>query len=146
MYPVHGPCVAALAAPGFHRAEVFRAAPYSLRSCQTLGIRTGLVQLATELHKKLDHTEEQMLQLTESRRAYLAEMRALTTDAKGQEVLVGLDVEESVSYLAYAERKVAGNATRTERDRYLALHDKHELMRLAVLGAEIQLRDGPSIQ
>ena len=73
-------------------------------------------------------------------------MRALTTDAKGQEVLVGLDVEESVSYLAYAERKGAGNATRTDRDRYLALHDKHELMRLAVLGAEMQLRDGPSIQ
>ena len=36
-YPVHGPCVAALAAPGFHRADSQRAAPFACRLCQTLG-------------------------------------------------------------------------------------------------------------
>ena len=52
MYPVHGPCVAALAAPGFHRADAHRQAahgpPFILglarpavarRSCQTLDLR-----------------------------------------------------------------------------------------------------------
>ena len=37
-YPVHGPCVAALAAPGFHRGDSFRAAPSSCPSCRTLGV------------------------------------------------------------------------------------------------------------
>ena len=37
MYPVHGPCVAALAAPGFHQADSQRAAPFACRLCQTLG-------------------------------------------------------------------------------------------------------------
>ena len=36
MYPVQGPCVAVLAAPGFHRGDSFRAAPSSCPSCQTL--------------------------------------------------------------------------------------------------------------
>ena len=35
-YPVHGPCVAVLAAPGFHRADSFRPTASSRRSCQTL--------------------------------------------------------------------------------------------------------------
>ena len=38
MYPVHGPCVAALAAPGFHQADSQRAAPFACRLCQTLGV------------------------------------------------------------------------------------------------------------
>ena len=37
-YPVHGPCVAVLAAPGFHRADSQRAAPFACRLCQTLGV------------------------------------------------------------------------------------------------------------
>ena len=35
-YPVHGPCVAALAAPGFHQADSQRASPFACRLCQTL--------------------------------------------------------------------------------------------------------------
>ena len=38
MYPVQGPCVAALAAPGFHQADSQRAAPFACRLCQTLGV------------------------------------------------------------------------------------------------------------
>ena len=38
MYPVHGPCVAALAAPGFHRGDSQKAAPFACPSCQTLGV------------------------------------------------------------------------------------------------------------
>ena len=37
-YPVHGPCVAALAAPGFHRGDAFRPAASKRPSCQTLGV------------------------------------------------------------------------------------------------------------
>jgi hypothetical protein len=40
MYPVHGPCVAALAAPGFHRGDAQKAAPFVHPSCQTLGVRS----------------------------------------------------------------------------------------------------------
>ena len=38
MYPVQGPCVAALAAPGFHRGDAQKAAPFVHPSCQTLGV------------------------------------------------------------------------------------------------------------
>ena len=38
MYPVHGPCVAALAAPGFHRGDAFRPTASKRPSCQTLGV------------------------------------------------------------------------------------------------------------
>ena len=51
MYPVHGPCVAALAAPGFHQADL----PTASRLCQTLGRTYGrVIKLATA---KLQPTE-----------------------------------------------------------------------------------------
>lgn len=83
-----------------------------------------------------------MIKLTESRREYLKEMRALTVDKNGNEHLVGLTLEESEFYLNYGTARLEGlHLTRAEGDRYLALHGKHERARLAVLGVEIQVRN-----
>ena len=41
-YPVHGPCVAVLAAPGFHRGDRQKATPFSCPSCQTLGVTRNM--------------------------------------------------------------------------------------------------------
>ena len=38
MYPVQGPCVAALAAPGFHRGDAFQPTASKRPSCQTLSV------------------------------------------------------------------------------------------------------------
>ena len=42
MYPVQGPCVAALAAPGFHRGDAFRPTASKRPSCQTLGVTRNM--------------------------------------------------------------------------------------------------------
>ena len=82
-------------------------------------------------------------------RAFLAEMRAITTDVDGREVLVGLSAEETEWYFAYGARRSAGEPRganhSADRERYLALHDKHQRARFEVLGAEMQKRsDNPT--
>jgi hypothetical protein len=90
--------------------------------------------------------ESAVATLTGERRAHLLEMRALTIDRQGNELLVGLTFEETDFYLDYGTARLEGRHTTSEEgNRYLALHDKHERARLAILGAEIQLRnDAPT--
>jgi hypothetical protein len=67
-------------------------------------------------------------------------MRALNTDTSGNEVLVGLTLEETAFYMTYGRQFLTGNRDHSNEDKYMALHDKHEAARLGVLGAEIYLR------
>lgn len=88
-----------------------------------------------------------MTTFTDAERAYLAEMRAITTDTQGREILVGLTAEETAFYMAYARDMRSAGRNSVDSERYLELHDKHEAARLGVLVAENQLRvDNPSIQ
>ena len=82
-----------------------------------------------------------MFSFTDDERAYLTEMRAITTDAIGNEVLVGLTLEETAFYMDHARQFGTGERDHRNADRYLELHDKHEAARLGVLGAEIYLRN-----
>lgn len=77
---------------------------------------------------------------TDADRTYLTEMRSITTNSQGEEVLVGLTPQETKFYMEYAKRMDGGHRP-DDRDRYLELHDKHEHARLSVLAAEIQLRN-----
>lgn len=78
--------------------------------------------------------------------AHLKEIRAITKDNEGNKVLVGLSVEETSFYLNYEEQRVSGDTDPNDGERYLKLHDKHEIARFSVLGAEYILRtDKPSI-
>jgi hypothetical protein len=82
-------------------------------------------------------------------REFLTEMRSITTDGTGREVLVGLTAEETDWYFAYTARRMSDAARgphhSEDRERYLALHDRHEHARFQVLGAEIQKRtDSPT--
>ena len=72
-------------------------------------------------------------------RFHLSKMRAITKDALGNEVLVGLSLEDTVFYVNYGRARLSGTHNREERTRYLELNEKHERVRLAILGAEIQL-------
>jgi hypothetical protein len=89
--------------------------------------------------------------ISDGERAFLVEMRSLTTDAEGREVLVGLSFEETEFYLAHARARLSPDYIRpadhsARSERYLALHDKHEFERLQVLGAEYQKRvDKPTM-
>ena|SRR4028119_111318 len=74
--------------------------------------------------------------ISDAFRAYTEMTRALSTDAEGSEVLVGLSVEETRDYLQTLDRKLDDSG---ESERFSALHEKHELARLAVIGAEIDL-------
>lgn len=70
--------------------------------------------------------------------AYLVEMRGVTTDANGEQVLVGLTAAETAEYFHHVENRDAGNEEAT--DRYLELHERYEAARFQVLAAENQLR------
>lgn len=78
-------------------------------------------------------------------RAYLNAMRALSFDAEGREIFVGLSYEETPTYLQHTRSFLTGSRDRAGSKEYLELHAKHEAARLAVIGAENQLRvDKPS--
>lgn len=86
------------------------------------------------------------LKITDSRRAALTDTRSLATDKDGNEVLVGLTLEETLFYLNYGEQRLSQRSQnkrpdKDDRRRYLALHEKHEIQRLQVLGADIELRN-----
>jgi hypothetical protein len=75
---------------------------------------------------------------TAEERAYLAEIRALTTDNEGREVLVGLTREETIAYMEHIRGQSDDNAT------FLRLNDKHERSRIAVVSAESEARHEPT--
>jgi hypothetical protein len=82
-----------------------------------------------------------MFLFTEGERASLTEMRAITTDSKGQELLVGLNEEETAFCMEHRRKFLSGTRDRDNRARYLELNHRHELSRLAVLGTEIYVRN-----
>lgn len=79
-----------------------------------------------------------MLELTESNRAFLKEIRALSTDQHGQEIFVGLTRCESERYIVLSEPLRV--ATFEEKGEYLFLDEKYNLARMQVIGAEHMLR------
>lgn len=88
-----------------------------------------------------------MLTFTDDERAYLTEMRAITTDRQGREHLVGLTIEETEWYLTYTRARTTG-ASRGPDDghKFLALVDKHERARLHVIFAEVEARNNNSMR
>lgn len=86
-----------------------------------------------------------MIEFTEAERAYHREMRSLTTDAGGREILVGLTLEETEFYVSYSRRRSSGDRDRdpVNKSRFLELHEKHEWVRLQIIGAEVQARGEP---
>lgn len=83
-----------------------------------------------------------MLKLQPDARAYLKEIRALSTDSEGNDLFVGLTAKESAWYHNYLRESFSGTADRAEQSeqKYLALHDKHEEMRRTVLAGESLMR------
>lgn len=83
--------------------------------------------------------------------------RAWSTDAQGNRILVGLTPEETQWYLDFRRKdfrhRLSGNFfpwqsvkdMKEEKSRWLELNNKHELARRQVIGAEIALRDNPTI-
>ncbi|HEY9280407.1 MAG TPA: hypothetical protein VIP51_10075 [Eoetvoesiella sp.] len=90
-----------------------------------------------------------MLEFQPGARAYLSEIRALSTDKDNNEVFVGMTIKESVWYQNYLEESFRGTADRSDgsEERYLALHDKHEEARRTVLAGESLMRaQDPAVQ
>lgn len=83
-----------------------------------------------------------MLKFEPNARAYLTEIRALSTDRDNNEVFVGMTAKESVWYQTYLEESFSGSSDRPEgsQEKYLALHDKHEEARRTVLAGESLMR------
>ncbi|MHB1271420.1 MAG: hypothetical protein ACYCZD_01395 [Rhodanobacter sp.] len=87
-----------------------------------------------------------MTTFTDDERAYLTEMRAITTDMQGREIFVGLTPEETDFYIGYSRDLHSNNRSNADSARYLELNDKHEVARHAVLAAENQRRvDNPPL-
>ena len=84
-----------------------------------------------------------MTTFTDADRIYLNEMRAITTNTKGEEILVGLTLQQTEFYMEFSNRSLTSNQRTSDEDRnrYLDLNEKHEKERLSILAAEIQLRN-----
>ena len=87
-----------------------------------------------------------MLVLTDIQRAYLGKIRALSKDLHGNEIFVGLTLEESLRYNFLSE-SLFGQEHRTQEDvdEYLSLVQKHEYSRRQLLGSEIQSQQNGSV-
>jgi len=70
---------------------------------------------------------------------YLLEMRMVTTDLNGAQVLVGLTAEETAWFFAHIKRPGGSIRDDAAEARYLALYDKHTAARFQVMGAEDEL-------
>jgi len=69
-----------------------------------------------------------------------------TTDANGHRLLRGLTKDETVEHDSYWKRRLNSQPTScTEDDRWLQLRKKHEAARQAVLNAERELRERPTL-
>jgi len=79
-----------------------------------------------------------MLKFEPGARAYLSGIKALSTDKDDKVVFVGLTAAESVWYADYLEASFSGTADRSDgpHDKYLALQDRHEAARQAVIANE----------
>lgn len=67
-------------------------------------------------------------QLSDAEREYLRETKALDIDPRGREVLIGMTVAETAWYINQSHRILGRH--RTDRQKYLELHQKHERARL----------------
>jgi len=81
-----------------------------------------------------------MFKFTDSERKYLTELRAISKDREGREVLVGLTLEETEFYIQFGRSIVPGEKKHEEADRYLKLNQKHEQARMEVISTENLLR------
>lgn len=84
-----------------------------------------------------------MLDLNDGERAYMQDMRMPSTDTNGNEVMVGLTLEETLRMLEHSRRFLTGDRDRSESGQadYMSLQRKHEFARRQVLGAENELRN-----
>lgn len=77
-----------------------------------------------------------MLNISETERAKLYASHALTTDAEGHEVMVGLSHEESLHYVEYCYARIPGSHRSSDTsNHYISLRDKHEDARLKHIAA-----------
>lgn len=79
-----------------------------------------------------------MLYLTDGQRAFLMTLGSLSTDSNGREIYVGLTRFESERY--HALSGPLRQCTPEEKDGYLALHKKHELVRKQVVWVDYPRR------
>ena len=84
-----------------------------------------------------------MFDLTDHERASLGWRRAITQDAQGREVLIGLTFEETGFYVTYRRKFLTPERDRDRENqrRYLELHRKHEIARLEMVGADFHLHN-----
>ncbi|WP_062018429.1 hypothetical protein [Aureimonas sp. AU4] len=82
------------------------------------------------------------MNLSEAEQAFLRGMRAITLDAEGREIFVGLTAEESEEYLDLSRRNEHGEAM-SANPRYLELHGRHEAERERIVAGEAPLDRAP---
>ena len=74
-----------------------------------------------------------LLEMSEAQRAELQARSALTIDGRGQELLLGLNAEESHFFMA-CMRQTPSHAA--QRDRYAELKVRHEAARLKLASVD----------
>jgi hypothetical protein len=84
------------------------------------------------------------MDLGDLEREHLRGMRAITIDAGGEEIFVGLTAEESLEYLALSRRNENGEAMSRD-ERFVDLQLKHEEARQHIMKGDASL-DGTHLR
>lgn len=81
-----------------------------------------------------------LLDLTDSERAFYKDMRGLSIDKDGNEVLLGLTQEESIFYIDCLHLRAANpdSARGRDFDRWVGLDEKHEYARFRMIAADAE--------
>jgi hypothetical protein len=87
------------------------------------------------------------LDINATARAWRTETKALSRDEEGREILIGLSYEDSVWMVDYQKRWLMTDrddfSEEGDKERYLALHARHERARLIELGRSLIGRGRP---
>ena len=82
-----------------------------------------------------------MFKFTKGERIYLTERMAITKDCNGNEVLVGLTLEETISYMEYVRSCLnRDHIDRDAQETHLALDTKHEKARAELINVDRFIR------
>lgn len=86
-----------------------------------------------------------LLDLTDSERALHQDMRGLSIDKDGNEVLSGLTHEESIFYIECLHLRAANSDAVRGRDfdRWVGLDEKYEFARFRMIAADAEAKCAP---
>lgn len=79
------------------------------------------------------------MDISDSEREFLLGMRALTINDAGEEVYVGLTIDESLTFLGLWRLEEAGELSASDMEKFKTMQAKHETARQSIVNGNAPL-------